>query len=318
MQPSTTAATPAQPSPSPLALRDIVAEAADIMRRIRDMPHNQPKSPAQIARLVELLELSGLDATSFARKIGASGATLLFWSKGKKSSGDRWEALEAEIARRRGAGLAALMNAGLAADAPAAPAPAAPSPEPAKPVAVDAAPSAPAANEPPAQERSGRTTLAGDCARIVEVLRDLGGRATRTALLQRHLGGAWRREVEGGKARLDAAAAHAAGLGLIEVSGTAQRGDPVTLALVGSPVAPAERRAQKPARARAPVQKPARKGEATAQAPALDKPRVVEVLDSGVLVVETLRLVREEVFELPGTPAHTAHVRAMFASRTPA
>lgn len=316
MQPSTTAATPAQPSPSPLALRDIVAEAADIMRRIRDMPRNQPKSPAQIARLVELLELSGLDATSFARKIGASGATLLFWSKGKKSSGDRWEALEAEIARRRGAGLAALMNAGLAADAPAAPAPAVPSPEPAKPVAVDAAPSAPAANEPPAQERSGRTTLAGDCARIVEVLRDLGGRATRTALLQRHLGGAWRREVEGGKARLDAAAAHAAGLGLIEVSGTAQRGDPVTLALVGSPVAPAERRAQKPARARAPVQKPARKGEATAQAPALDKPRVVEVLDSGVLVVETLRLVREEV--LPGTPAHTAHVRAMFASRTPA
>jgi len=316
MQPSTTAATPAQPSPSPLALRDIVAEAADIMRRIRDMPRNQPKSPAQIARLVELLEQSGLDATSFARKIGASGATLLFWSKGKKSSGDRWEALEAEIARRRGAGLAALMNAGLAADAPAAPAPAVPSPEPAKPVAVDAAPSAPAANEPPAQERSGRTTLAGDCARIVEVLRDLGGRATRTALLQRHLGGAWRREVEGGKARLDAAAAHAAGLGLIEVSGTAQRGDPVTLALVGSPVAPAERRAQKPARARAPVQKPARKGEATAQAPALDKPRVVEVLDSGVLVVETLRLVREEV--LPGTPAHTAHVRAMFASRTPA
>lgn len=316
MQPSTTAAAPAQPSPSPLALRDIVAEAADIMRRIRDMPRNQPKSPAQIARLVELLEQSGLDATSFARKIGASGATLLFWSKGKKSSGDRWEALEAEIARRRGAGLAALMNAGLAADAPAAPAPAVPSPEPAKPVAVDAAPSAPAANEPPAQERSGRTTLAGDCARIVEVLRDLGGRATRTALLQRHLGGAWRREVEGGKARLDAAAARAAGLGLIEVSGTAQRGDPVTLALVGSPVAPAERRAQKPARARAPVQKPARKGEATAQAPALDKPRVVEVLDSGVLVVETLRLVREEV--LPGTPAHTAHVRAMFASRTPA
>ena len=293
MQPSTTAATPAQPSPSPLALRDIVAEAADIMRRIRDMPRNQPKSPAQIARLVELLELSGLDATSFARKIGASGATLLFWSKGKKASGDRWEALEAEIARRRGAGLAALVNAGLAVDAAPAQAPAAPSPEPAKPVSV-----------------------AGDCARIVEILRDLGGRATRTALLQRHLGGAWRREVEGGKARLDAAAAHAAGLGLIEVSGTAQRGDPVTLALVGSPVAPAERRAQKPARARAPVQKPARKGEATAQAPALDKPRVVEVLDSGVLVVETLRLVREEV--LPGTPAHTAHVRAMFASRTPA
>ena len=316
MQPSTTAATPAQPSPSPLALRDIVAEAADIMRRIRDMPRNQPKSPAQIARLVELLELSGLDATSFARKIGASGATLLFWSKGKKASGDRWEALEAEIARRRGAGLAALMNAGLAVDAAPAQAPAAPSPEPAKPVAVDAAPSAPAANEPPAQERSGRTTLAGDCARIVEILRDLGGRATRTALLQRHLGGAWRREVEGGKARLDAAAAHAAGLGLIEVSGTGAKGSPVTFELVGSPVAPAERRAQKPARARAPVQKPARKGEATAQAPALDKPRVVEVLDSGVLVVETLRLVREEV--LPGTPAHTAHVRAMFASRTPA
>jgi hypothetical protein len=145
------------------------------------MPRNQPRPPAQIARLVELLELSGLDATSFARKIGASGATLLFWSKGRKSSGDRWEALEAEIARRRGAGLAALMNAGLAVDAPAAaPAQVAPSPEPAKPVAVDAAPSAPAANEPPAQERSGRTTLAGDCERIVEILRDLGGRAKRT------------------------------------------------------------------------------------------------------------------------------------------
>jgi hypothetical protein len=77
----------------------------------------------------------------------------------------------------------------------------------------------------------------------------------------------------------------------------------------------AERRAQKPARSHAPVQKP-RKDEAVAQAPVLDKPRVVDVLDSGVLVVETLRLVREEV--LPGTPAHTAHVRAMFASRAPA
>lgn len=316
MQPSTTAATPAQPSPSPLALRDIVAEAADIMRRIRDMPRNQPKSPAQIARLVELLELSGLDATSFARKIGASGATLLFWSKGKKSSGDRWEALEAEIARRRGAGLAALMNAGLAVDAAPAQAPAAPSPEPAKPVSVDAAPSAPAANEPPAQERSGRTTLAGDCARIVELLRKVGGKVTRTAVLDRHLGRGWGKTERGSKARIDIAAEQGALLGRVRVSGTGAKGSPVTFELVGSPVAPAERRAQKPARARAPVQKPARKGEATAQAPALDKPRVVEVLDSGVLVVETLRLVREEV--LPGTPAHTAHVRAMFASRTPA
>ena len=73
-----------------------------------------------------------------------------------------------------------------------------------------------------------------DCEKLVELLRKVGGKVTRTAVLDRHLGRGWGKTERGSKARIDIAAEQGALLGRVRVSGTGAKGSPVTFELAAA------------------------------------------------------------------------------------
>lgn len=98
------------------SLNQIIDEAASIARNLKG---HKPKDPHAIARLLTLWEESALAVTEFCRRAGLTASVLYDWKEGKTSSGKPWPALQAAIAKRQGAALAAAANEVLSA--PAAP-----------------------------------------------------------------------------------------------------------------------------------------------------------------------------------------------------
>ena len=85
-------------------------EARSIVAEWRKLPRNSPKDPRQVARFLELFNERGLSQAEFGKAVNMSTTTICLWSKGYKTSGAVWPELQAELAQRKGASLAAMLS----------------------------------------------------------------------------------------------------------------------------------------------------------------------------------------------------------------
>jgi hypothetical protein len=109
MQPIATEAALISRTRSP---EQIIAEARQIKAQF-DAMGKRVRPPHSIARLLTLVDESGLSGVEFGKRTGFDKGALYCWRKGLTSSGTVWPALAGVLAERKGRALAALMNDGV-------------------------------------------------------------------------------------------------------------------------------------------------------------------------------------------------------------